>query len=67
MSDELDELDDLVLQGQRIRGIKLIKDTFECSLHEALDYYVERYRKLRLTRPDDFTESHEEYWDGFYS
>jgi hypothetical protein len=62
-----DELDDLVLQGQTIRGIKLIQDTFECSLHEALDFYVEWYRKLRLTRPDGFTESHEECWDGFYS
>ncbi|YCK40817.1 hypothetical protein ACNF49_44205 [Actinomadura sp. ATCC 39365] len=67
MSDEPAGLDDLVVQGQTIRGIKLIKDTFECSLHEALDLYVDRYRRLRQTRPDDFTESHHEYWKGFYS
>ncbi|MEU6716097.1 hypothetical protein ABZ897_31915 [Nonomuraea sp. NPDC046802] len=67
MSDELAGLDELVIQGQTIRGIKLIKDTFECTLHEALDFYVDRYRQLRQTRPDDFVKKHEEYWEGFYS
>nr|WP_082535158.1 hypothetical protein [Nonomuraea pusilla] len=58
MSEELAGLDDLVIQGQTIRGVKLIKDAFECGLHEALDFYVDRDRRLRRTRPDDFAKRH---------
>ncbi|MFC4012721.1 hypothetical protein ACFOY2_36195 [Nonomuraea purpurea] len=64
MSDELAGLDELVIRGQTIRGIKLIKDAFECTIHEALDFYDDRYRRLRQTRPDDFAKSHEEYGEG---
>ncbi|GAA4566517.1 hypothetical protein [Planotetraspora kaengkrachanensis] len=68
MKDEVaTTFDELILRGQTIRGIKLIKDTFGCSLQEALIFYHDRYRHLRETRPEDFAQSHEEYWKGFYS
>ncbi|MGW5429286.1 hypothetical protein ACWET9_19065 [Streptomyces sp. NPDC004059] len=60
-------VDDAIVAGRIILGLKTLRDHLGCSLHEALDAYVARYEVLRRERPADFTKSHEEYWANFYS
>ncbi|MEU9479515.1 hypothetical protein [Streptomyces sp. NPDC048191] len=60
-------VDDAIVAGRIILGLKTLRDHLGCSLHEALDAYAARYEVLRRERPADFTKSHEEYWANFYS
>ncbi|MFF4948987.1 hypothetical protein ACWC2K_12230 [Streptomyces chattanoogensis] len=66
-SDTVGIADDEIIAGRIILGIKTIRDHLGCSVHDALDAYVARYRVLRRERPDDFATGHEEYWANFYS
>ncbi|MEV7340626.1 hypothetical protein [Streptomyces sp. NPDC093544] len=65
--DGIDVADGEIVAGRIIFGIKVLRDHFGCSLHEALDAYSARYEVLRRDRPADFSTSHEEYWKNFYS
>ncbi|GAA4072445.1 hypothetical protein [Actinomadura miaoliensis] len=67
MSEELDQLDRLILSGQVLGAVRLVTELFGCSLQEAIEFHYARYTKLRETRPDEFTTSPEEYWRGVYT
>ncbi|GAA2424488.1 hypothetical protein GCM10010191_40900 [Actinomadura vinacea] len=67
MGNEWDPLDSLIVEGRRLRAIMWIRTTFDCGLQEAIAFLYVRYEHLRQTRPDDFTESPEEYWRGVYT
>ncbi len=60
-------IDQLILNGIRIRAIKQIREEFGGGIHGALDMLVGRYDRLRLERPDEFAQDHESYWSNFYS
>ncbi|MFJ7911426.1 hypothetical protein [Kitasatospora sp. NPDC096204] len=56
-----------ILEHRTFFALKAIREARNCTLHEALDVFVERYEELRRDRPDDFTLPREEYGRGFYS
>lgn len=61
------EVDDHILQHRILDGLQVIRDARGCGIPQALDEFAERYRWLRVNRPDDFTVSEESYGAGFYS
>ncbi|MBM9510132.1 hypothetical protein [Actinacidiphila acididurans] len=56
-----------ILEHRIISALVTIRETLGCTLHQALDTFVERYEELRRERPDDFALSRDEYGRGFYS
>lgn len=60
-------IDDLILRGWIINGLKAIRAATGAGVHAAIDIYHERYDLLRQTRPAEFNCEHEEYWKEFYS
>lgn len=66
-AEQLPELDRLILDGKRILGIKLIRDSTGLSLHASLEEFGDRFEYLKETRPAAFTTDLDHYWDGFYS
>jgi hypothetical protein len=56
-----------ILEHRIISALATIREAHGCTLHEALDTFVQRYEELRRERPDDFSLSREEYGQGFYS
>ncbi|MFF9016358.1 hypothetical protein ACF09C_25735 [Streptomyces sp. NPDC014870] len=44
-----------------------IREALDCTLHEAIDIFAQRYEELRRDRPDYFTLRREDYGQGFYS
>ncbi len=62
-----DQVDRLILAGRRIQAAQAIRAARECAIPDALDALAERHALLRATRPDEFTQSHEDYWTEFYS
>ncbi|MFE7973978.1 hypothetical protein [Streptomyces shenzhenensis] len=56
-----------ILEHRIIFAIKAIREASGCTLHQALDVFVQRYEELRRDRPDEFQLSREEYGQGFYS
>jgi hypothetical protein len=67
MEDLPESVDRHILNHQIILAIKAIKDASGCTLHEALDVFVQRYEELRRDRPDDFQVSREEYGRNVYT
>ncbi len=65
MGSDWAELDDCILNWANVRGIQLIRDRFDCSIHEAIDFLAARMEELRQTRPEDFAPEPEGY--AFYS
>jgi hypothetical protein len=61
------KVDGDILEHRIISALKAIREARTCTLHDALDIFVERYEELRQERPDDFTLPREEYGRGFYS
>lgn len=59
-------LDAMVLANEKLRGIKLVRETLECSLGDAVRYFGVRYGQLR-DEGAAFSVEHEDYWKGFYS
>ena len=59
--------DDHILARRILPGIRTLREHLDCSLQDALTAFTDRYEVLRLERPDDFSETPEDYWDGFYS
>jgi hypothetical protein len=62
-----DELDPLVLSGAKLAFIAKVREATGTGLSEAIELLRSRYDVLRRLRPADFSQTHEEYWDGFYS
>jgi len=62
-----EELDALILSGEKIHFLKSVCDASGMGLKEAITLLYERYELLRRTRPDEFQCSEAEYWKGFYS
>lgn len=56
-----------ILDNRIISALGTIREALGCTLHQALDAFVQRYEELRLERPDDFILSREEYGRDFYS
>ncbi|WP_433473279.1 hypothetical protein ACQPZP_31160 [Spirillospora sp. CA-142024] len=67
MSEEFDQLDELIVDGQVFGAILWLRETFDCGIKEAIVFFEARYQKLRKTRPDDFTKGPEEYGQGAYT
>ncbi|MFI0350536.1 hypothetical protein [Actinomadura sp. 9N407] len=67
MSEEFDQLDELIVKGRVLGALLWLREVFDCSLSEAIEFFDARYRKLRDTRPNDFTKSPEEYGRGVYT
>jgi hypothetical protein len=66
--DQLPEsVDRDIVEHRIILALKAIREACDCTLHEALDVFAERYEELRRDRPNDFTLSREDYGRGFYS
>ena len=61
------ELDRLILQHQPVAAIALVTKKSACGIPDALEIVSKRYSELRLSAPQGFVCSHEEYWKGFYS
>jgi hypothetical protein len=62
-----EQLDALILDRKILMGMKRIREALGVRIHEAIDIYQARYRHLRAERPDEFSCSDKEYWEGFYS
>ncbi|WP_030166931.1 hypothetical protein [Spirillospora albida] len=67
MASEREPLDRLIVERQILRAVRWLMSTFECGLQEAAQVLYARYDDLRRSRPDDFTTSHEECWEGVYT
>ncbi|MFI8893794.1 hypothetical protein [Streptomyces paradoxus] len=46
-----------ILAHRSIAAIATIRETFDCTIHQAVDAYVQRYEQLRRDRPGDFHPS----------
>jgi hypothetical protein len=64
VSDDWNELDELIVGNQKLRALQLVKKIFDCGLPDAYNLMVIRYDELRADRPNAFGEPHEAYWDG---
>ncbi|MFJ8593371.1 hypothetical protein [Streptomyces sp. NPDC093598] len=50
-----------ILAHRSIAAIATIRETSGCTVHQALDAYVQRYEELRRDRPGDFRPDSEEH------
>jgi hypothetical protein len=62
-----ESLDRDILEQRIISALMTIREALDCTLHEAIDIFAQRYEELRRDRPDDFTLRREDYGQGFYS
>ncbi|MFJ3622020.1 hypothetical protein ACIPSH_28280 [Streptomyces iakyrus] len=46
-----------ILAHRSIAAIATIRETFDCTIHQAVDAYAQRYEELRRDRPGDFRPS----------
>ncbi|MFF6952188.1 hypothetical protein ACFZAD_26455 [Streptomyces iakyrus] len=46
-----------ILAHRSIAAIATIRETFDCTIHQAVDAYARRYEELRRDRPGDFRPS----------
>ena len=60
-------LDALIFAGHKLLAVRLVREQRGCSLPEALDALVARYRELRASQPERFSRDDAAYWEGFYS
>ncbi|MFJ5998916.1 hypothetical protein [Streptomyces sp. NPDC092370] len=49
-----------ILAHRSIAAIATIRERWGCTVHQALDAYVQRYEELRHDRPGDFEPGSEE-------
>ena len=57
----------LILAGHKLPAVRLVRQQRGCSLPEALDALVARYRELRASLPERFSHDDAAYWESFYS
>ncbi|MFF3332936.1 hypothetical protein ACFYWX_25840 [Streptomyces sp. NPDC002888] len=55
-----ESVDRAILEHRTIFAINAIREASGCTVHEAVDVFVQRYEELRRDRPDDFHVSPEE-------
>ncbi|WP_433699132.1 hypothetical protein [Nocardiopsis sp. CA-288880] len=68
MPEEWDRIDELLFHGHTIQAAHAIREQFgPMPLRATIEALSERFEHLRATRPEDFTVSLGDYWDGFYS
>ena len=60
-------VDEDLFAGLRLQAVKRIRELSGLRLSEASEMMYKRYEKLRAEQPDKFMESHEEYWQNWYS
>jgi hypothetical protein len=60
-------LDPLVFSGRKVEFIRRVSEATDCGLNEAQEILARRYEFLRSSKPEGFSQSDEEYWEGFYS
>ena len=61
------ELDSDIFANRILPAMKRLADVLDGGLESALGVYVARYDMLRESSPDAFTQTHDDYWAGFYS
>jgi hypothetical protein len=61
------ELDALILANAKLVLLARLRELGLRSLPHGLELLTVRHRLLRATRSAEFSQSPEEYWDGFYS
>ncbi|WP_411071253.1 hypothetical protein [Streptomyces sp. cmx-4-25] len=61
-----ESLDRDILEQRIIPALMTIREALDCTLHEAIDIFAQRYEELRRDRPDGFTLRREDYGQGFY-
>ena len=62
-----DELDQLIFSKSILQSIQFTKAVFEVSLAEAMELAHERHLHLRVTSPQNFTCSLEQYYNDVYT
>ncbi|NUQ99495.1 MAG: hypothetical protein HOY79_24070 [Streptomyces sp.] len=62
-----ESVDHDILEHRIVNALGTIRRTLGCTLHQALDTFVQRYEELRRERPDDFTLCRDDYGRGFYA
>jgi len=67
MNELPESVDRNIVEHRIVYALKTIREALDCTLHEALDVFSERYEELRRDRPDDFHLSREDYGRDFYS
>jgi hypothetical protein len=65
--EQLTEVDDHILAGHILLAIMAIRKYTGVGIKDAIDIHFDRYKQLRLARPDDFVCNDEEYWQEVYS
>ena len=61
------QLDICIFENKKILWMITFRSLVDCSLPDALEFLNQRYDYLRKTYAEKFTQSHKEYWQGFYS
>ena len=64
---ESDEIDNLIFSNRKLEAVRLIRKLRNVDLAGAIELLNSRYRELRAARPERFTCSDAEYWQGSYS
>ena len=61
------ELDALILENRKIECLERMAEICPTDLGDRIRAMTKRYDQLRVSRPGEFTCSHDEYWEGFLS
>lgn len=62
-----DEIDKDIFARRTLLAARAIRDLVKCDLRHAIYLLHDRYADLRKAKPDGFSVSEDEYWDGCYS
>jgi hypothetical protein len=60
-------VDEDLFAGNKLQAVMKIRQFTGLNLSEVGEMMYSRYRKLRDEQPHKFIQSHEEYWQGWYS
>jgi len=61
------QIDVHLFAGHKLRALVAIREFCGPGINDAVDMMHARYKKLRTEKSDQFKQSDEEYWQGFYS
>lgn len=60
-------IDEYIFAGRTLGAVKAIQDISKCNLQNAIYLLRDRYKDLRIAKPDGFSVSEGEYWNDCYS
>ena len=60
-------VDEDLFAGVKLQALVKIRQFSGSGLSEASETMYARYNKLRAEQPEQFKQSDEEYWQGWYS